>query len=81
MTWPGRRGGRIRRGRPWPCRSRRQATTGTRTKTGKQSLFRPGLPDFSLFNIPKRGEIYQMSTKLPSGHKLYQMTVIYSKWQ
>jgi hypothetical protein len=27
-----------------------------------------GLPDFSWHNIPKRGEIYQTSTKLPNGH-------------
>jgi hypothetical protein len=35
-------------------------------------LFRAGLPDFSLFKIPKRVEIYQIATKLPNDHKLYQ---------
>jgi hypothetical protein len=37
-----------------------------------------GLPDFTLFNIPKRGKIYQIATKLPNGHKIYQMAVTYS---
>jgi hypothetical protein len=32
---------------------------------------RPGLPDFSLFNIPKRVKIYQTADKLPNGHKMY----------
>jgi hypothetical protein len=35
----------------------------------------PGLPDFNLYNIPKRGEIYQFATKLPNGHKIYQMAL------
>jgi hypothetical protein len=37
-----------------------------------------GLPDFSCFNIPKQGNIYQITNKLPSGHKIYQMAEIYS---
>jgi hypothetical protein len=37
------------------------------------------LPDFSLFKIPKREEMYQNATKLPNGHKLYQIAVVYSK--
>jgi hypothetical protein len=37
----------------------------------------PGLPDFYLLKIPKRAEIYQIDTKLPNGHKLYQMAVIH----
>jgi hypothetical protein len=41
--------------------------------------FRFGLPDFSLFNIPKWGKIDQIVTKLPKGHKLYQIAVLYSK--
>jgi hypothetical protein len=36
----------------------------------------PELPDISLHNIPKRGEIY---TTLPNGLEIYQMTVKYSK--
>jgi hypothetical protein len=39
--------------------------------------FMSGLPYFSLPNIPKQGKIYQTATKLPKGHKLYQMAVIY----
>jgi hypothetical protein len=42
---------------------------------------RTGLPDFSWHNIPKWGKIYQIATKLPNGHKMYQMAVIYSKCQ
>jgi hypothetical protein len=30
-------------------------------------------------HIPKRGKIYQITTTLPNGHKIYQMTVKYSK--
>jgi hypothetical protein len=32
-----------------------------------------GLPDFSWCNIPKRGKIYQMTTK--HGHIIYQIAV------
>jgi hypothetical protein len=36
-----------------------------------------GLPDFSWHIIPKRGKLYQITTTLPNGHKIYQMTVKY----
>jgi hypothetical protein len=36
---------------------------------------RSGLPDFTWYNIPKRVKIYQITTKLPNGHKIYQMAV------
>jgi hypothetical protein len=39
-----------------------------------------GLPDFSLHNRPKWRKIYQMATKLPNGHNIFQMPVMYSKW-
>jgi hypothetical protein len=29
-----------------------------------------------LHNRPKRGNVYQLSTKLPNVHKIYQMAVI-----
>jgi hypothetical protein len=29
-----------------------------------------GLPDFSWYNIPKRGKIYQITIKIPNGKKL-----------
>jgi hypothetical protein len=39
------------------------------------------LPDFSWYNVPKRGEkICQMTTKLPNAHWMYPMVVKYSKW-
>jgi hypothetical protein len=45
-----------------------------------------GLPDFSCFNIPKRGKIYQITRKytkwpenIPNGQKIYQTAVKYSK--
>jgi hypothetical protein len=43
--------------------------------------YKPGLPDFSWPNIctKKRGNIYQITAKLPLGHKIYQMTVKFSK--
>jgi hypothetical protein len=39
-----------------------------------------GWPDFSWQKIPKQGKIYQMSTTLPIGHKIYQMAINYTKW-
>jgi hypothetical protein len=38
-------------------------------------LSRAGLPDFSRHNIPKQVKIYQIATKLPNGHKMYQMGI------
>jgi hypothetical protein len=32
----------------------------------RQFVLESGLPDFSLFNIPKRGQIYQTASKLHS---------------
>jgi hypothetical protein len=40
----------------------------------------PGLPDFSWHNIPKRGKIYQITTKLPNFLQIAQMSITYSKW-
>jgi hypothetical protein len=37
------------------------------------------LPDFSWYNIPKRGKTYQMTTKLPNAHKIHPIVVIYYK--
>jgi hypothetical protein len=31
----------------------------------------PGLPDFSWHNLPKRGQIYQITSTLPNGHKIH----------
>jgi hypothetical protein len=41
----------------------------------------PGLPDLSWYNIPKRGEICQITTydNIPNGQKIYQMARKYSK--
>jgi hypothetical protein len=36
-----------------------------------------GLPDFSWYNIPKRGEMFQITTKISNEHKLYQMAAKY----
>jgi hypothetical protein len=41
---------------------------------------RAGLPDFSCHNIPKRGKIYHIATKLPKGHlNMHQKAIIHSK--
>jgi hypothetical protein len=62
-----------------------------------QSAFksRIGLPDFSWYNVPKLGKIYQMTTKLPKcplniqyGCKIFQMdkniqtlsSIVYPNW-
>jgi hypothetical protein len=34
-----------------------------------------GLPDFSWYNIPKRGKY------IPTYHKVYQIATKYTKWQ
>jgi hypothetical protein len=39
-----------------------------------------GLPDFPLFDIPKRRKKYQIATKVTNGLTIYQMAVIYAKW-
>jgi hypothetical protein len=39
-----------------------------------------GLPDFSWHNIPKQGKIYQVTTTLQNGQRIFQMAVKYSKW-
>jgi hypothetical protein len=38
-----------------------------------------GLPDFSWCNIPKRGKLHQLTTKLPIFHTIYHLVVIYFK--
>jgi hypothetical protein len=40
-----------------------------------QRWFEAGLPGFSWLE-----KMYQMNTKCPNGHKMYQMAVKYSKW-
>jgi hypothetical protein len=42
----------------------------------------PGLPDFSWYDIPTQGKIYEITTKytklpqnIPNGHKIYQTVV------
>jgi hypothetical protein len=37
------------------------------------------LPDFSSHNIPKRGKIYQITSKLANDHKIYKLAILYSK--
>jgi hypothetical protein len=39
---------------------------------------RPGLPDFSWHKIPKW---WKITSILPNGHKIYQMAIIYYKWE
>jgi hypothetical protein len=49
---------------------------------GTLTLFRPGLPDFSWYTLPKREEIYQMTRncmKGPNCHKIYQTAIKYTK--
>jgi hypothetical protein len=46
--------------------------------TFRVSWQKPGLPDFSLHNIPKRGKL--LLPNLPNGYTMYQIAKIYSKW-
>jgi hypothetical protein len=53
-----------------------------RVATPKESGLEPGLPDFSWYNIPKGGKIYQMTTKytkwplhISNGRKIDQMNI------
>jgi hypothetical protein len=43
-------------------------------------LCRPGLPDYSWHNTPKRGKIHQITTKLPNAHQIYTTVINYSKY-
>jgi hypothetical protein len=38
-------------------------------------FYKPGLPDFSLCNIPKRVKIYQLTLNMPNDHKIYQIAI------
>jgi hypothetical protein len=38
------------------------------------------LPDFSLFNIPKWGKIFQIDSKLPNGHKIFQLAIEFTNF-
>jgi hypothetical protein len=51
---------------------------GTLNSRAAAEFFRPdliqcmdvaGLPDFYWYNIPKRGKMYQMKTRVPYAHK------------
>jgi hypothetical protein len=37
----------------------------------KTTTIGAGLPDLSWHNIPNRGQMYQIATKLPNAHKMY----------
>jgi hypothetical protein len=39
---------------------------------------RPGLPDFSIKNVPKRREIFQIKSKIPNWYKICLLPVIYT---
>jgi hypothetical protein len=42
--------------------------------------FKTRVARFFLLHDTKTGEIYQMNTNVPNGHKISQMSVKYSKW-
>jgi hypothetical protein len=44
------------------------------------TVFGPGLPHFSWYNIPKRGENIKWPQNISNGHKIYQMATKYIKW-
>jgi hypothetical protein len=46
----------------------------------KRPQARQGCQIFLEHNIPKWVNIYQIATKVPNGHKMYQMAFIYSTW-
>jgi hypothetical protein len=57
---------------------------GQRSLQGANIILPPGCfqqsgADFYWYNIPKRGKIFQMTTKLPNAYKIYPMVVKYSK--
>jgi hypothetical protein len=78
----------LTRGTSWasaPAGTSCPTSTTVRTRTAAKtwipsSLERnQGCQIFRDTNIPKRGKIYQITPKLLNGHKIYQMTLIYSK--
>jgi hypothetical protein len=38
-----------------------------------------GLPDFSWYNLPTRRKMYQLPQNIPNGHKLYKMSIKWTK--
>jgi hypothetical protein len=53
----------------------------SRKKCERKQELATGLPDFSRHNLPKQGKMYQITTALTNGHKIYQMAAKYFKWQ
>jgi hypothetical protein len=49
----------------------RKSNSSIITSLGETS----GLPDFSRHNVPKTGKMYQITSTLTNGHKIYQMTL------
>jgi hypothetical protein len=45
-------------------------------KCPSQNAGKAWLPDFSWYNMPKQGEIYQITA---NGYKIYQMDIKYNK--
>jgi hypothetical protein len=45
------------------------------------SLLETGLPDFSWYNIPKRGKICQITTRFQNAHNICPTVVKYSEWR
>jgi hypothetical protein len=57
----------------WNCHTNLASTKSEYNKNISFSICSyAGLPDFSWYNIPKQGKIYQITTKLPNGHYIYQ---------
>jgi hypothetical protein len=44
------------------------------------SSHRPGLPDFSRYMRPKPEKCTKWTQNVPNGHKIFQISVKYSKW-
>jgi hypothetical protein len=58
--------------KPWPRYNKWSLTTMGFNR--KRRRFQPGLPDFSWYKVPKRGKIYQITTKYT-----YLMVIKYPK--
>jgi hypothetical protein len=50
----------------------------TNVRKARSSRYVPGLPVFSSFYIPKRGNIYQTAAKLPNVNNIFQMAIEYN---
>jgi hypothetical protein len=67
----------TRRGKKWNCRGRESGPPGASRATKRKTEDDQGCQIFLDAMYQKQGKMFQITTKLPNGHTIYQMIVIY----